>query len=80
MSQTEPCLVINVVTSPGKVLPVKVKVDTNSPTPFSSGHLRGMTSSYLSLEDLLISNQQLLYFYRGDGASPIEKLTLLPQT
>ncbi len=83
MSQNEPCLVINFVSNPGHVRPVKVKVDIHSPTPFSYNHQGGMTSSFLSLEDLLISNPQLLFFYPsiGSGLSePIEKLTLLPQT
>lgn len=82
VSQSEACLVINVVTSPGKVLPVKVKFNADSPNPFSFDMKHGMTTSFISLEDLIKSNAQLLYFYPSfpleNGNTFIHKDALLP--
>lgn len=83
VSQTEgSCLVINVVTAPGRVLPVKVKCNPQSPCPFSYDMAHGMTSSFASLEALLRSNAQLVRFYTAstldNGDDFIIKSALLP--
>ncbi len=86
VSQSETsCLVINVVTAPGKVLPVKVKFNSASPTPFSLSMQHGMTTSFISLEDLIKSTPQLINFYpygssfeKYGNSSAICKDTLLP--
>ena len=82
VSQSEACLVINVVTGPGKVLPVKVKFSAASPNPFSFNMKHGMTTSFTSLEDLIKSNAQLKSFYPcfplENGNKSIPKEILLP--
>jgi hypothetical protein len=81
VSQSEACLVINVVTAPGRVLPVKVKFRPQSPDPFSFNMRHGMTTSFASLEALLRSNAQLTHFHPcfplDSGLKSIPKEALL---
>mmetsp|Transcript_17915 Transcript_17915/g.29962 ORF Transcript_17915/g.29962 Transcript_17915/m.29962 type:complete len:704 (+) Transcript_17915:95-2206(+) len=82
VSQTEGCLVINVVTAPGKVLPVKAKFNADSLNPFTLHMKHGMTTSFVSLEELIRSTAPLLNFFPAhvldNGHACISKESLLP--
>jgi hypothetical protein len=74
--------VVNVVTSPGRALPVKVKFSADCPNPFSFDMKHGMTASFASLEALIRSNAQLVRFLPAhpleSGGTSISKEALLP--
>lgn len=77
VSQSEACLVINAVSSPGSVLPVKIKFTTQSPTPFSYNMRHGMSSSFSSLEELIHCTPLLTHFFLK--RSPTGEVSSMPK-